>query len=474
MMFASLRTRLWLTYALVVAITLSVVGISLVVFLLRNPLIDRQTLANMEQVVNVVAAREEISNRLAIGTQELVERIDEVYDLRALLFQADGILIADSRAEFLPAIEIRNVEVLNRRAGVLRDLTGQPWLYVPHSLPDGRYLVLVSPRRGGLASIMTGRLGEIWRDDLLPPLVRAGVVAMLVALALAYWIARWVARPLQQIASASCQFAEGEYHNISIDGPSEVQELAKAFNEMADRVHASQQAQRDFVANVSHELKTPLTSIQGFAQAILDEAVETSESRYQAAGVIYVEAGRMYRLVLDLLELARLDASIAGLIREPVDLGPLLQATIVKFKPLAKSAQIEFINDIGSLPPILGDGDRLSQVFTNLVENALKFTPEGGEISLKASAGDSEIVVEVTDNGSGIPAQDHSRIFERFYQVDKSRRGDRQRGVGLGLSIAYEIVQAHGGDINVHQNTPHGSIFVVKIPFAHPESRPPR
>ena len=144
-------------------------------------------------------------------------------------------------------------------------------------------------------------------DELLLPLLEGGVIALLLSLILAFVIARWIADPLQQLVSTAQAFPQGTAMPVDARGPHEVQELTRVFNAMMTRVQASQKSQRDFVANVSHELKTPLTSIQGFAQAIMDGTVDTPEARKQAAEVIYNKSGRMHRMALDLLDLARLE-----------------------------------------------------------------------------------------------------------------------------------------------------------------------
>jgi signal transduction histidine kinase len=253
------------------------------------------------------------------------------------------------------------------------------------------------------------------RYEVLPPLIQVGCITSILTLLLAYWIARWVASPLQRISKAAIEVASGEYQTIPLEGPSEVQTLSLAFNEMSERVKTSQQSQRDLVANVSHELKTPLTSIQGFAQAILDGTANTKDELHQAASVIYTEASRMYRLVLDLLDLARMDSGIAEFKREGVNLERLLQGVAEKFTPQARQAQVNLQVDIGPLASFIGDEDRLNQVFTNLVDNALKITPENGSVILRARQVDGMVEVSVSDTGPGIPPQELSRIFERFY-----------------------------------------------------------
>jgi signal transduction histidine kinase len=147
----------------------------------------------------------------------------------------------------------------------------------------------------------------------------------------------------------------------------------------------------------------------------------------------------------------------------------LLHNIAAKFEPQARQLQVNLNVEIGALPGFIGDSDRLAQVFTNLVDNAIQYTPAGEAVTLRASQAGDQVEVSVTDRGPGIPPADLQRIFERFYQVDKARRGGGQRGLGLGLAIAYEIVQAHGGTITAHNNPQQGSTFVVKLPVARPD-----
>jgi signal transduction histidine kinase len=306
----------------------------------------------------------------------------------------------------------------------------------------------------------------ILTDELLPPLLEGGGIALLLSLILAFVIARWVADPLQQLINVARAFPQGAAVPVDARGPHEVRELTQVFNAMMTRVQASQKSQRDFVANVSHELKTPLTSIQGFAQAMMDGTVDTPETRKQAAQVIYNEAGRMHRMALDLLDLARLDAGLVNLQMSPVDIRALLEGIIAKFAPMASTAGVVLsANYAHDLPPLLGDGDRLAQVFSNLVDNALKFAPEGGSILLRAVRDGDEVQVVVDDTGRGIPKEDVQHIFDRFYQADSARAGGQQHGAGLGLAIVREIIAAHGGRISVRSTLGRGTAFIVRLPL---------
>jgi len=281
-------------------------------------------------------------------------------------------------------------------------------------------------------------------------------------------VARWVADPLQGLVAASQHVPVAETEPVSERGPREVRELTRAFNAMIDRVHSSQTSQRNFVANVSHELKTPLTSVQGFAQAILDGTASTPDEQKQAAEVIFKESGRMHRMVLDLLDLARLDAGTADLKMTQVDMRVLLDSITGKFSLQAQKSGISLVLDTPlDLSTLVADGDRLAQVFTNLVDNALRYTPPGGKVTLQAGSTQTEMEIRVADTGSGIPADVIPHIFERFYQADPSRPGGEIHGAGLGLAIAHEIVAAHSGRITVRSLEGLGTTFNVFLPLAN-------
>jgi signal transduction histidine kinase len=460
-MFNSLRARLWLTYVFLVGVVLVVIGAALVTFLIRYPEEDRLAVQRLGLLSTIIIQQaQNLQNTPPDRLQLLVERADNLFNVRVVVLDPQGDTLADSRS--VSEAPLPGTALLDNRSGTLplfRDARRKAWLYSVHTFQSGSYLVLAVPRP-------KLPIARILQSEFSAPFRRAGLLAIGLALILAVLIARWVSAPLQRIASAARQAASGEYHPISLEGPSEARDLAKAFNEMTGRVIASQQSQRDFVANVSHELKTPLTSIQGFAQAILDGTVEKPDELHQAAEVIYAESGRMHRLVLNLLDLARLDAGTADLERKFLDLNELLDGVVEKFALLARNAHVQITKDWDNLPLIQGDADKLSQVFTNLVDNAIKHTPAGGKVSLKSGVVESQIEVSVVDTGPGISPEDMPRIFERFYQTDKSRRGGSGRGVGLGLAIAYEIVQAHGGSLEVYNNSPQGSVFVVKLSVA--------
>jgi len=412
--------------------------------------------------------------------QTLVNRASRLYGVRVAILTPDGKTVVDSnktKTDSLPVIKtpaVTSSQSLND-IFTFRDSSKKLWYYTLDPINADYSLLVTTPR-----TVLP--LATLIQDNLLAPLLRAAGIALLIALLLAWAMGRWIAAPLQRISEAARAVTQGEVRQIPLQGPSEVQALARSFNEMSQRVVSSQNSQREFVANVSHELKTPLTSIQGFAQAILDGAANTPEALYQSAEVILSEAGRMYRLVIDLLALARLDAGTADLLIGPVDLTGLLTNVAHKFQPIASQAQVTLEAQIPALPAFQGDGDRLAQVFGNLVDNAIKFTPPGGRVYLSASTLPEWVMVQVKDTGIGIDLPDQERIFERFYQADKSRKGGPGRGAGLGLAIARQIVQAQGGSLTVQSALGQGSIFEVRLPLtrpslvksSHPNRRPNR
>jgi two-component system OmpR family sensor kinase len=455
-MFSSLRSRLWLSYAILIVTALAVVAIVLIFYIVSNPVLYRQTEARLRAAQEILAAQP------ALLTQtQPVDRltpIAQILNVRVLVFARNGALLRDS-ANNDAAISLPIAPFIPRLVPTLRDLSGKVWLYSLKQLPDGNWLMVAALRpKVAILSVLT--------DELLVPLAEGGLIALLLSLILAFAIARWVADPLQQIIAASRTIPVQSVKPVSEGGPREVRELTRAFNAMLARVLSAQQSQRDFVANVSHELKTPLTSIQGFAQAILDGTADTPEARQQAAQVIYNEAGRMHRMALDLLDLARLDSGTADLKIAPVNMAALLNGVIEKFSPMASNAgvslHLELAND---LPLLNGDGDRLSQVFTNLVDNALKFTPRGGTVSIRAVQDRGEVQVSVSDTGQGIPEDAIAHIFDRFYQADSARSGGEKHGAGLGLAIVHDFVAAHGGRISVRSSVGRGTAFIVHLPL---------
>ncbi len=225
----------------------------------------------------------------------------------------------------------------------------------------------------------------------------------------------------------------------------------------------TERLRRELTVNVSHELRTPLTSIKGFAETLLQGAMQDEATRRRFLSIIDSEADRLVKLVDDLLDLSRLESKRVTLELGPVNLSQLAAHTVDKLRPLADESALTLLY---SGPPdvtVTADSDRLAQVLTNLIDNALKYTPAGGRVEVQVVPRDGEVAVTVADTGRGIPPDDLPHVFERFYRADRSRtRGSG--GTGLGLAIAKHIVEAHGGQISVRSRLDEGTAFIFTLP----------
>lgn len=466
-MCGSLRSRLLFTYLLVSGLVLVLVVASLVFLMLRTPYTNRIVYQRLDDLVGRIAYMEweGLSESRVDMIQTAVERLDEKLQVRILILDPGHQVLADSRPEEgapQPGFMREKGNGNQPLQGEFRDTTNKRWLWVAAPLDHGRTIVLAS-LRPVLRSLL------VLAKELIVPLMETALVALFASVLLAWITSRWVTAPLDNMVEASKDVAAGNYdRDISLDGPEEVRSLAIAFNNMAHRVKASQQMERDFVANVSHELKTPLTSIKGFSQAILDGAVDNVAAREHAARVIYDEANRLHRLVEDLLDLAKIDSRQIEFGRKPVNLGLLVRNVIEKLSLRAAEKGIDITDRLPELPIIIGDGDRLAQVLTNLCDNAIQHTPEGKTVCVHGETEGNWVLIHVDDSGPGIPPSELSRIFERFYQIDKARKHGKGQGSGLGLAISREIVRAHGGRLVAQSVAGYGSRFSLSLPIVQP------
>ncbi|MBO8154914.1 MAG: HAMP domain-containing protein [Bacillaceae bacterium] len=223
---------------------------------------------------------------------------------------------------------------------------------------------------------------------------------------------------------------------------------------------------KDFIANVSHELRTPISMLQGYSEAIVDDIAETKEEKNDLARIIYDESLRIGRLVNELLDLARMEAGHIELNDEQVEIEPYVNRIANKFSKLAKDKGITLDTQFElSLAHGNFDPDRIEQVLTNLIDNAIRHTDQGGSVKLSVKTLDGQLQFSVKDSGSGIPEEDLPFVFERFYKADKSRKREKNRkGTGLGLAIAKNIVEAHKGTIDVHSKMNEGTTFIFYLP----------
>ncbi|MCC6614373.1 MAG: HAMP domain-containing histidine kinase [Anaerolineae bacterium] len=481
----TLRWRLVVSYLLVLAVTLSAIALAIIFILRTRAAPPEPTYIRLASVAQSVDLTELVRDTIPLLNPDaqfdaLAEELQSIADereIRVMLIDTTRKVVSfDSAKAFSSGQEIdiqaslyslptqlqrgifTRVDVLSGR---FTDVNSEPWLFV----------ALQQVRRGLTtnALVFADRQGQQSLQDaledfgagLLPLLCQAAAAGIIIAVILAGIISRTIARPLQGVAQAAAGVAAGNFaERVPVTGPPEVRSVAEAFNNMSTQVQLTQKAQQDFLANVSHDLKTPLTSIQGYSQAIVDGAAADPVS---AARIIYEEAGRLNRMVVELTDLARLQAGRLSMHWSPVDIGQLTGAIAERLAIMAKEKNIVFNVETRPLPEVTGDGDRLAQVLTNLISNAIKYTPPGGHVWVKTGLYENGVQVIVKDDGIGISPAELARVFERFYQVDKAR--GPQRGTGLGLAIVSEIVQAHGGTIDVQSDGENkGATFTLWLP----------
>ena len=332
------------------------------------------------------------------------------------------------------------------------------WVAQPLTQQDGATLVLIATRRVGFFAL--GRLGGIL---LVAAAVAAGAAALV-----SVWLVRRLTRPLAAIERTAVAIAGGDLEaRVGLpdrDVDDELAAVGAAIDTMAAELGRHRSLERAFLMSISHDLRTPLTSIRGYAEAVAEGAADDEESRRRAARIIEAEARRLERLVADLLELARLDAREFSLHPGPVDVAEVARQAALALEPAAREAGLQ-LTVSGDAGPVMAtaDRERLGQVMANLVENALKYAAGAVEVDVRR-VGPVEVEIAVSDDGPGIAPEELPRVFERLYT--SRRQPGRKVGTGLGLAIVRELVTAMGGRVDVSRTFAGGTRFAVTLPAA--------
>jgi signal transduction histidine kinase len=288
----------------------------------------------------------------------------------------------------------------------------------------------------------------------------SGIIAALVAMVMVRFLSRGMTSPLREMAAAADAMAKGDYsRRVTDTSRDEVGALARAFNGMAAELAETDRMRRDLVANVSHELRTPITALQAQLENLVD-GVATSDPETFRTMLAQVE--RLGRLVKQLLDLSRLESGAVPLERSEFAVEPLLEHAVREQKLHEPDVGVAVNVEPANLTAD-GDPERVHQVVANLLENAVRYTPHGGTVEVRARRGTDGVTIEVLDEGPGIPESEESRVFERFYRADAARSSS-DGGAGLGLAIARWIVDLHGGQIHPERRDPHGCRMVVTLP----------
>jgi signal transduction histidine kinase len=348
--------------------------------------------------------------------------------------------------------------------------TPQSWVRANRRQADPSIIVAVpvaapSPTAVFLYTPITGVNQAISAIDRL--LLLSLLVGTLAAIILSFFVSRGLTRPIADISRAAGRFAAGDYASrTSVAGSDEIGGLGRTFNTMADSLAKVEQNRREFLANVSHELKTPVASIQALAEALADGVASRPEHWQRYLDTIVSESQRIDRLIRDLLDLAQLEAGELTVVPEKTDLAAFLRHETAKYSHLLAEKNLALRVDApDNLPPVLADPGRLAQVVANLIANAGRYSPAGTAIDVTVRLQGGKAVVAVSDRGSGIPYEDQPYVWDRFYRVDKSRSRSGG-GTGLGLPIAKRLVRAMGGEISLVSEPGQGTTVTFTLPLA--------
>jgi signal transduction histidine kinase len=380
------------------------------------------------------------------GVQPEVEQTASISGTHIILAAVNGTVIADSQGTLLgqyydPDSPGRNLTL--------------PWstelLAKVYIISDPEADPYVAPFR---------RLSESINRFLL----LGGAVAIVIALILTFVLSRRMSSPIGVLAKAARRLGGGDLsQRVQFQGKGEVGVLAQAFNSMAADLEYAEQLRRNLVADVAHELRTPLSNIQGYLEAIRDRVMKPNATNIRS---LHEETALLSRLVDELQELSLAEAGELKLIYHTEDIAKLVKQAVNSWQPQVAAKEISLSLDLpDNLPRVNIDGQRVNEVLYNLLENAVVHTHSGGTINVAATRQGDWVEISVSDTGEGIPAEDLPNIFERFYRVDRSR-ARATGGSGLGLTIAKRWVEAHGGEISVQSELGKGSSFSFTLPIS--------
>ncbi len=383
--------------------------------------------------------------------QPLVEQMSNMSGERIILADENKLVLADSENKVI------GQQVSTDTAGTGVMIT---WLEVPVG-----YLYV--QRTGGLPP---GSPEAIFLGSVNRWLLAGGIAAVVVAVILAATLSRRILRPVEALTEATRRMETGDLsQRVTVSSRDEIGQLGHAFNSMADGLARMEQLRRNMTSDIAHELRTPLSNIRGYLEALQDGVAQPSS---EVIGSLHDEAMLLTRLVNDLQELALAEAGQLKLVLQPTAVEQVVSQVVSAMQPTAISKGLTLQTDVqASLPSILADAGRVAQVLQNLIHNAMTHTPAGGQITVKTTANATQIVTTVRDTGTGIAPEHLPYVFDRFYRVDQSRTR-ATGGAGLGLAIVKQLVEAHGGSVWVESTPGQGSTFSFTLPVAVSAEQP--
>lgn len=447
-----MRLKLFLSFAVIVIISVSLVAliarrgavIEVRSFMFRGGMVGLSDLAtNLEDYYRINGTWKGVQS-IFISPRGGPNGMGGMMDQRLLLTDASGSVVADTQ-----------------RAGIGNSLTASE-LETAIPLTVGGKTVGYLYSVGGMGFTVGNEqllLGRLNRGVLLAGLV-SGALALILALGLAYTLLR----PVHALIFAAQKLAEGDLsQRVTVHGDDEMATLGNTFNQMADSLQQAEESRRAMTADIAHELRTPLAVQRANLEALQDGVYPLTVDNLAP---VIEQNHLLAHLVEDLRTLALADTGQIELERIPTDLNSLVGQVVERFQPQAVTQQVKLLvlRSTMPLPPVLLDPIRLEQILTNLLSNAMRYTPNGGQVEISLASTQATALVNVHDSGQGIPAESLPYIFGRFYRVDKSRNRS-EGGSGLGLAIARQLARAHGGDLTVANHPSGGAVFTLILPL---------
>ena len=463
-----------LAYLLIICVAFSVVTASLI--RLVGEYLFTQKLTSEQRIAEELAASlaEPLASWDADALYAGVLEASQSTGGRVLVLDSYGVVQADTYSEYNGA-QLRRVEVASVLSGdgssygfYSQETAGG--LLVPGLADDmtGLYATPIHGARGMIGVLVFVTMAQdMYRSimDIQTLIILWLVLVAVAVVILSLFVSRIFTRPISDLSAGIAQMSRGDLSaRVRVKGRSEFAQLATAFNMMCDRLESLDKSRNQFVSNASHELKTPLSTMKILIETLVYQEPMDEGMCREFLGDINKEIDRLNSVINDLLTLVSMDSGEAKLNAKSVSLTEILSDNMKRLQPLARERGIEMHGQIAQGIVVSGDVMRLTQVFYNLTDNAIKYTPRGGMVRLELMRKDKKAIARVVDTGIGIPKEDQIHIFDRFYRVDKARSRETG-GTGLGLSIVKQMVLLHGGTISVTSEEEKGSTFTVELPL---------
>ena len=434
--------------------------------------VSRMQSLSMEKSILAEKGQQAVRVLEAGGDQEDLRSLTEERKLLIQVLYPEETISAYSDEKWTPLAELprektRAADAL-RRSGTVPEAMER--YFAGAKLPT--YTVFVRLGEGDKTSVLLihsdiSRWNESFRQLALWTLAIC-VVAAFVILFSSYYTAKRIINPFVDMNHIVQCYSKGDFsQRIPVQGKDEASQLGRSFNEMADQLKNLEVTRQSFVANVSHELRSPLTSMKGFLEAMMDGTIPPEEHDHYI-DIVLSETRRMTAMVNDLLDLARIESGIITVNYEVFDINELIRRTLITFEARISEKQMELdVRFANEQSFVYADSNQISQVLRNLIDNAIKYSPEGRTLLVSTYALRKEVYVTIRDTGVGIPAEDVPHIFDRFYKVEKAHTPSPQVGSGLGLAIVKKIIEAHGQSITVKSARGKGTQFTFTLEKAN-------